>query len=121
MRVSDLPDPIQTVIADILRQGFDVWLIGSRVNPTGKPPKDWDFVVVGNAALLEQLRLETPVPDLDILVVFDGDNFESPWRDASGSLIRWKWASTGPDSVAYQGTKWPNFGDSPRRGIRVTS
>ena len=116
---------MQPLVADLLNRGHDVWLIGSRVNPTATPPRDWDIVVFGNPELLEEIRARKPINDLDILIVVDGDHFESPWPRASdnvtkeGSLSNWKWRPTDIDSVVYEGTKWPHDWGSPKRGVRI--
>jgi hypothetical protein len=127
MQAANLPPHIQAFVADLLRRGFDVWLIGSRANPTNEQPNDWDFVVFGSAKLLEQLRSAKPIPDLDLLIVVDGENFEGPWPRATdgvikhGSLTTWKWTQTGSDSATYKGTKLPDDWGSPKSAIRVSS
>src|SRR4051812_22837681 len=125
MRAQELPKPIQSLIADLLKSDRVVWLVGSRVNPTGKPPNDWDFLIFGDTELLEQLRAREPVLDLDLLVVVDAEHFQSPWPRLSdgviksGSLTSWNWKVLGKDAATYEGTKWPDDWGSQKKGVRV--
>ena len=125
MKLTSMPAHIQSFVADLLGRGFAVWLIGSQANPTGKPPSDWDFMVFGNEALLDELSSQQPIPDVDLLIVFDGDAFKSPWPRASdsdiksGSLTNWKWQHISAESSSYKGTKWPHDWGSTKRAIRL--
>jgi len=125
MKLTSILAHIQSFVADLLGRGFAVWLIGSQANPTGKPPADWDFMVFGNEALLDELSSQQPITDADPLIVFDGVAFKSPWPRASdgviktGSLTNWKWQQISEESASYEGTKWPHDWGSPKRAIRV--
>lgn len=114
------------LFGDLLNRGFDVWLFGSQVNRTNKSPLDWDFIVFGDANLLNELSGLVPVPDVDLLIVTDGDTFESPWPRASdgvikrGSLSSWEWTQQNGQSATYRGTKWPNDWGSIKLAARVS-
>lgn len=110
---------------ELLSRGFSVWLIGSHANPTERQPADWDFMIFGTKALLDELTSQQPIPDVDAFVVFDGDNFKNPWPRASdgaikkGSLKEWKWKSISEERASYEGTKWPDDWGSPKYAIRL--
>ena len=46
--------------------------------------------------------------DVELLVVVDGDRFESAWgpRRLSGSLARWAWRQTSPCEAYYDESRW---------------
>jgi len=60
MTIANLPQHIQAFVSDLLDKGVEVWLIGSRINMTGKPPADWDLLVFGDNTLLRELS-EAPL------------------------------------------------------------
>ena len=75
-----------------------IWLIGSRANDQENPESDWDYLVFADRNLLEILRVDTDLhePDIDLLVVYDGNSFEEPWteegeKQKKGSLRSWEW------------------------------
>ncbi len=67
-----------------------VWLFGSRADNTFRSDSDWDLLVFGSNEVLVSLKdnVEFHESDIDLLVVYDGDNFEKPWgeRQKQGSL-----------------------------------
>ena len=93
----------------------EIWLIGSRANDKEHAGSDWDLLVFGRprtlATLQENLSLRRP--DIDLLIVYNGNDFRAPWKteagkDKSGSLIRWKWKQDkgSPARAHYWGTQW---------------
>ena len=92
----------------------EVWLIGSRANDKAREDSDWDLLVFGSPRTLEALQdnLSFRRPDIDLLVVYNGDDFQAPWETESGkgktgSLVGWKWErDEGSHTRAhYRGTK----------------
>lgn len=80
----ELPSEIAAYIERLTRDYpsiRSIWLIGSRANPSEETPHDWDFFIFATPNVLNALRENTSYrhPDIDLLVVTDGDNFESPW------------------------------------------
>src|SRR3954471_20012257 len=67
-----------------------VWLLDAASSQ-----RRHELLVVADRPTLERLRAATDLhrADLDVLVVIDGDAFESAWglRKVSGSLGRWAW------------------------------
>lgn len=89
----------------------EVWLIGSRANRSAHAGSDWDLVAFADEATSEAVEADSQWhrPDVDLLVVTDGNNFKRPWgAPKAGSLTRWGWRQTDPGSATYEGTKWPD-------------
>ena len=120
-----LPSKLRNFIERVSRDGFDVWLIGSRANGNARADSDWDLLVFGDKALLDALRDEEPVEETDVLVVHDGNAFESPWKTRkegvlmSGSLSGWEWQRDSETEATYSGTKWPHDWGSVKRATRI--
>lgn len=102
-----------------------IWLVGSRANPSDRPPNDWDLIVFGTNEVLAGLsndadRFETE--DIDLLVVTDKDRFRSPWprigegggfkeghlfpRESDGphggTELGWEWTQISAEKAAYR-------------------
>ena len=86
-----------------------VWLFGSRANGTDRANSDWDLLVFANQSVLSQLRADTKFhkESVDLLVVYDGNNFENAWgsRKKTGDLKAWLWHSINETHATYDGTK----------------
>jgi len=128
--INTMPASVATVVAELVSRCPEVWLIGSRANPTGTRPKDWDIMAMGDPTLLNEFRARAPIDDLDLLVVYNGDDFEGPWLRPSdgakktGSLTEWEWKRLSEDEATYRATKareGSNFyvDVSTKRAIRV--
>lgn len=106
-----MPREIAAVVDELICRGNEVWLIGSRANPSILPPNDWDILAFGNSDLLNDFQRRPPVKDLDLLIVVDGDKFEGPWLRESdgatkaGQLSAWKWTRLNEGNATYKGTK----------------
>lgn len=120
-----LPDYLRNFIERISRAGHEVWLMGSRANGTARTDSDWDILIFGDMELLDALRKEEPLEETDILVVHDGDAFQSPWNKTgegvlkSGSLSGWEWKRKSETEATYSGTKWPNDWGSIKKSTRI--
>jgi predicted nucleotidyltransferase len=121
-----LPDDLRNFVKRVSSTGHEVWLIGSRANGTARTNSDWDVLIFGNKALLDALAMEEPLDNVDILVVHDGDAFQSPWNKTkegvlkSGSLSGWEWQPKSETEATYSGTKWPNDWGSTRQATRIS-
>ncbi|NHZ66034.1 nucleotidyltransferase domain-containing protein [Massilia genomosp. 1] len=85
-----------------------IWLFGSRANGTSRIDSDWDLLVFGDGEVCGQVRAASALhrDDVDCLIVFDGDSFESAWgRMKSGSLSSWEWKTTSAGQAEYRQTK----------------
>ncbi len=128
--IRTMPAPIAAVVAELVSRCAEVWIVGSRANPTDIKPNDWDIVAVGDAALLEEFRGRPPIGDLDLFIVYNGDDFEGPWLRAhdgakkAGSLTEWQWHRINEDEATYRATKARQGGDfyvdvSTKNAIRI--
>ncbi len=63
-----------------------IWLFGSRANGDHNQKSDWDLFVFANGRVLDllkadiELKNESEKDNIDLLVVFNGDNFKAPWK-----------------------------------------
>ncbi len=92
-----LPKYIESLLA-VCPEITEVWLIGSRANDKARAVSDWDLLVFGSPRTLATLQenLSLRHPDIDLLIVYNGNDFEAPWKaesgkGKSGSLTEWQW------------------------------
>jgi hypothetical protein len=90
--------------------------VGVPVAQVSKPTIDVaPAPAFGNEAVLQRLRRSDRLhrPDIEFLVVVDGDRFVAAWGEAlwSGSLARWAWRQTAPREAHYDESRWvqPNI------------
>ena len=125
-----MPAPIATMVADLVSRCPEVWLIGSRANPTSTQPNDWDVIALGDHQLLDEFRARPQIDDFDLLIVYNGDDFEGPWlrlvdgAKKTGSLSEWEWQRLNEDEATYCATKAREGSDfymdvSTKRAIRI--
>ena len=107
-----LTDEIQRYVIDLCSRFSEVravWLIGSRAIGTARDTSDWDLLVFGSRAVLRELRANEDFrrPEVDLLVIYDSDNFERPWADTrgGGSLSGWNWMPVSETKAAYRAAK----------------
>jgi hypothetical protein len=69
-----------------------------------------ELVVFANGRTLEHLRKAEYLyrDDVDVLVVTEGDRFESAWgkRRRTGTLLNWDRRHTGPGEAYYDMARW---------------
>ena len=120
-----LPSHIQSFVSLLSGKVREVWLIGSRANGTQTSESDWDLLIFANESLLMELESWPEVENVDVLVVYDGNAFRSPWIAAadgslkSGTLSAWHWEIKVDGEAAYEGTKWPNDWGSTKKAKRL--
>lgn len=110
-------DPIASVLAVCL-DPHAVWSIDHEPDETAcaRPRK---LLVFADAGALARLR-KCPQPELELLVVTDGDYFESAWGPRlSGSLARWAWRQTSPREAYYDEARWAPTPTSVGEVVRV--
>ena len=84
-----------------------IWLIGSRANGRATQESDTDLIVFGSKALLDIIRSQLKQPEeVDCLVVFNGDDYQDPWQEKTGSLTKLQWLKLDASSARYVGAKW---------------
>ncbi|MGE5268897.1 MAG: hypothetical protein ACM3JG_04405 [Thiohalocapsa sp.] len=103
-----------------------MWLIGSRAQQTADLNSDWDFIAFGNAKALRSLRQRKALNKamVDLLVVYDGNRFEKPWRESDGrkkkgSLRDWEWQQISDKKATYRATKFSEDSDFVRVGHAI--
>lgn len=124
-----LPADLHRYIDELLElapSAREVWLIGSRANGGATEESDWDFLVFADQSALVALRQKPRLQrdNIDVLVVVDGDRFESPWpridmpeshkignlknyENADGIEARtWEWEYIGNGQAKYTGRKF---------------
>lgn len=107
----------------------EVWLIGSRANNSATAESDWDFIAFGSAETVPYLRSRKDLyqEDVDLLIVYDGNQFQEPWGQPSktGSLSKWGWRVVVDGQAIYDAVKWREAEDgagfvcSERLAVRV--
>jgi hypothetical protein len=94
-----------------------IWLIGSRVDGSNSPMSDWDYIAIADEVTLSALSKDSSFnnPAIDLLIVYDGDQFRKPWADGNRvkkvSLSNWKWQQTSTLEATYRATKARKGGD----------
>jgi hypothetical protein len=127
-----LPDDIAALIHKLTSthpEIREVWLIGSRANPTERPPRDWDFLIFATPATLSALRSDDFLGslDIDLLVATDHDHIEGVKAAQNGRIktghlnayttvqdgleiegYSWQWTPQG-NEAEYTGRYWKRF------------
>ena len=73
-----------------------IWLFGSRANGSHNQESDWDLFVFANDRVLDllkadkELKNESEKNNIDLLVVFNGDDFKPPWKRPGEENKRYK-------------------------------
>lgn len=121
-----LPERVRKYIGTVINAApsvTEVWLVGSQANDRAAEESDWDFLVFADQEALMLLRENVALAcaNIDVLVVVDGNRFESPWprSDKPGKLKRghlqnyfnadgievigWEWERLGENEVTYTG------------------
>lgn len=94
-------------LVSMANEGVEIWLMGSRANGRARPDSDTDLLIFGPDGFLQSVRSGLNQPaDIDCLVICDGDNYQEPWQDKSGSLSKLQWNRLDEQSATYVGVKW---------------
>ena len=100
-----------------------VWSIDHDVGDTSVPARHCRLLVFANALTCARLHAARQADALavQILVVTDGDAFESVCGApaSSGSLSRWAWRQTAPREAFYEEARWAPDGFDARAVVRV--
>lgn len=110
-----VPD-VSSFLRRVLVRGPDiraVWSIGHAHEILPRPAVG-ELLVFADHTTLRLLRKcdDLHHSDMEVLVVVDGDRFESAWgkRALVGSLARWAWRQVGPDLAYYDVSSWGESG-----------
>jgi hypothetical protein len=118
--------PLAALVRSMLATCLDiraVWSIDHDVAATSVPDGHCKLLVFADAvtrARLHGLRGGDTLA-FQILVVTDGDAFESACGApaASGSLSRWAWRQTAPHEAFYEQARWAPGESQARAVVRV--
>jgi hypothetical protein len=87
-----------------------MWSIGYDAERGSAPAGPCMLLAFADQATLEHLRRSKHLHDaaFQLLVVTDGERFESAWGPAmlSGSLARWAWRETSASEAYYDESCW---------------
>ena len=112
-RLPAAPPDIVDVTARVLAACLDVravWSIGHEPDAAGAGDAPRRLLVFASAATLQRLRLSEHLhdPQVELLVVTNGDDFASAWGPCklSGSLARWGWRQASAHEAYYDESRW---------------
>jgi predicted nucleotidyltransferase len=91
-----------------------IWLFGSRANNSyrSRSDSDWDLLVFADQNTFNELKRDKTFhrDKIDLLVVFNENEFEMPWPDEKGakhgSLKNWKWIEISNTEATYKSVKY---------------
>jgi hypothetical protein len=111
--VSVVPAPPAAFLYRLLRQCVDIraiWSVGHSAAHGGPASPAMELLAFADRATLASLRKCTELhrSDIEVLVVVDGDAFESAWgeRRLAGTLARWAWHEVSSDHAFYDEARW---------------
>jgi predicted nucleotidyltransferase len=90
----ELMDYLSMINRMFLKKVGKVWLIGSRANKRSKENSDWEVLLEGDLSVVHEMSKDPQkyrIDNIDILIVFDGNNFRSPFEEKKGSKSSWHW------------------------------
>lgn len=117
--------PLAALLHAMLASCLDiraVWSIDHEVDDTSTPADRFKLLVFADAATCARLQRSAPDDSAvaQLLVVIDGDLFESAWpRSGSGSLARWAWRQTAAGEAFYDEARWAPGAHDSRGVVRV--
>ena len=94
-------------LINIAPQPDSIWLIGSQANGRATENSDTDILVFGTPEFYRKVQEEITAPiQIDCLIVQDGNHYQDPWQEKSGSIERLKWHRVTDVLAEYIGSKW---------------
>lgn len=112
------PADLSAFLSHILVRCIDiraVWSVGAADDAPAAARPGHELLVFADLRTLQSLRRSSQLhrADVDLLVVFDGDQFENAWGQprVSGSLARWAWRLVSPELAYYDESKWDGGAD----------
>jgi hypothetical protein len=101
----------------------EVWSIDQCVDASQPVAARHELLAFADTATLSRLRKSEHLhrADVELLVVIDGDLFESAWgpRKLSGSLARWAWRQVSPHEAYYDESRWSQAESDAGGVVRV--
>ena len=120
------PADMATIIAGILAGSLDIrslWSIDHEPFETSIAPEHLKLLAFADRLTLQRLHKSPPPRSAhaELLVVIDGDLFESAWGPTplTGSLARWAWRQSSPREAFYDQASWIAPGTDACAVVRV--
>lgn len=108
-----VPPRIAVFTRRVLAACLDIHAVWSIDHAPGEPWADSGqcrLLVFGDPSALRRLRMcdALHAPDIEVLVVVDGDAFASAWGPTTlpGSLARWAWRQGAVHEAFYDESRW---------------
>jgi hypothetical protein len=119
------PPYVRDIVSRILANCLDIrsiWSLDHDPDKAWTAKGDQRLLAFADRETLERLRKCDHLhrSDVELMVVLDGDVFETAWgaRKLSGSLARWAWRQASAHEAYYEESRWEQRGD-PERIVRV--
>ena len=107
------PAELSAFVSRILARCLDisaVWSVGHSDLAITAPDSPSELLAFADGPTLQMLRRSDYLhrADVELLVVFDGNQFENAWgpRRLSGSLARWAWRPVTDRLAYYDESRW---------------
>jgi hypothetical protein len=104
---------LSALVSSVLARCLDiraVWSVGHADLTLDTADSVRELLVFADRATLQRLRKSDHLhlAGVELLVVFDGNQFENAWgrRRLSGSLARWAWRQVTDELAYYDESKW---------------
>jgi hypothetical protein len=109
----ELSDFVSSVLARCLDIRA-IWSVGHADLALATADSARELLVFADRLTLQRLRRSDYLhhAGVELLVVFDGNQFENAWgrRRVSGSLARWAWRPITDELAYYDESKWADHG-----------
>jgi hypothetical protein len=107
------PAELSAFVSRVLARCLDiraVWSVGHADRALSSPDSACGLLVFADRPTLQRLRKSDYLhrADVELLVVFDGNQFENAWgqQRLSGSLARWAWRPVTDELAYYDESRW---------------
>ena len=132
--------PIQNYFDGLVtefQQIREIWLLGARANNCARDDSDWDILLFADSTVLQSLQENEKYKQssqnlkVDLLVLYNKDNFEAPWLSLNwrrtrqilkkGTLSEWEFKPNRNNSNIghYKGTHAPTLSSKRCKMYRI--
>ena len=116
---------LSAFVSRVLARCLDIralWSIGHADLALARPDSAGELLAFADRPTLQMLRKSDHLhrADVELLVVFDGNQFENAWgpHRISGSLARWAWRPVTDELAYYDQSRWADH-ERDGRVVRV--
>ena len=118
------PAGLSAFLSRVLVSCLDIRAVWSSADAASGPAAaSHQLILFADRPTLASLRRsgELHRADVELLVVFDGDQFENAWgpRRLSGSLSRWAWRQVSDELAYFDESRWAPSGADAGTVVRV--